>query len=226
MIRLQIIGDIRLYRDGVAQQLGTDPRFVVMGVASTSVEACHQVGEEQPDVVVIDMAMRDSLALVRDLTRLAPNTRIVALTVPEIEPAIITCVEAGVAGYVSRGGTLEDLVNAVTSAAAGEVIVSPKMAGGLVRRLRSLAADREATPPSPALTAREAEIAGLIDEGLSNKQIGARLNIELATVKNHVHNLLEKLQVHRRGEATRRLRSAALASGAPAVAFERDELRL
>jgi len=206
MMRIVVAGDIRLYRDGVALDLSREPAFSVVGAASDRSELMRCVREERPDIVVIDMAMSESLDAVRDLWREAPDARVVAITVPEHERAVIACAEAGIAGYVLREGSLDDLRQAIHSVARGEFIVSPKMAASLLRRVSALAADRAAPSPIEELTLREREIVGLIEDGLANKQIAARLNIELATVKNHVHRILEKLHVARRGEIASRLR--------------------
>jgi DNA-binding NarL/FixJ family response regulator len=206
MIRIVVAGDIRLYRDGVVLHLQRDPRFSVAGVAGDHAELLRRAREARPTIVILDMAMAASLAAVRDLARELPETRVVALTVPEHERAVIACAEAGISGYVLRDGSLDDLTRTIESAAQGEAIVSPRMAASLLRRVTVLAADRAEPPAIEELTAREREIVGLIDEGLSNKQIAGRLNIELATVKNHVHRVLEKLHVNRRGEIGSRLR--------------------
>jgi DNA-binding NarL/FixJ family response regulator len=205
VLRIVLAGDIRLYRDGVALHLARDGRYSVVGVAGDRTELMRRVREERPEIVVIDVAMAESLEAVRELARESPESRVVALTVPELEQAVIACAEAGIAGYVLRDGSLDDLVRAIESAARGELIVSPRMAGGLLRHVRTLAADRVEPPPLEELTVREREIVTLIDQGLSNKQIAGRLNIELATVKNHVHRILEKLRVHRRGEIASRV---------------------
>ncbi|HEX7241600.1 MAG TPA: response regulator transcription factor, partial [Longimicrobiaceae bacterium] len=123
----------------------------------------------------------------------------------ETEDVVLACAEAGVSGYVSRGASLDDLVGALRSVARGELVCSPHIAGSLFRRVAALSERREASPAA-VLTPREREILGLIDQGLSNKEISRRLRIELSTVKNHVHNLLEKLQVSRRGAAAACLR--------------------
>ena len=209
MIRIVVAGDIRLYRDGVVLYLGRDPRLAVVGVAGDRAELVRRVRLERPAIVIIDMAMPESLAAVRELAHEVAPPRVIAITVPEQERAVIACAEAGIAGYVLREGSLDDLRHAIESVTHGELIVSPKMAASLLRRVTMLAADRAAPPAVEELTTREREIVGLIDEGLSNKQIAGRLNIELATVKNHVHRILEKLRVSRRGEVGSRLRLGA-----------------
>jgi two-component system, NarL family, nitrate/nitrite response regulator NarL len=206
MIRVLIVTRIRLYREGIAQLLGRRSGMTVVGVKSNLGEAAADIQRLEPDVVVLDMATADSQATVRDLKRLAPGVAVVALGVGELVGDILACVEAGVAGYLTREGSLEDLVAVVESAVRGELRCSPEVAGSLVRRLAALAGDREASPSQARLTARECEIVRLLERGLSNKEIAVRLGIEVATVKNHVHNLLEKLRVHRRMEAARLFR--------------------
>jgi len=120
---------------------------------------------------------------------------------------VIACAEAGVSGYVTREASLDELTGVVESVARGESPCSPRISALLLRRVAETAGRRTETDAARRLTRREAEIVGLIDEGLSNKQIAGRLSIELATVKNHVHSILEKLQVERRAEAAARVRS-------------------
>jgi DNA-binding NarL/FixJ family response regulator len=128
--------------------------------------------------------------------------------VPETEHDVIPCAEAGVAACLPRETTLADLSATIERVAAGESNASPRVAAMLLRRIATLA---ERNSPEANLTAREEEILVLIDDGLSNKQIARRLSIELPTVKNHVHNILEKLHVHRRYEAAARMRARTAA---------------
>ena len=211
-LRVIVAGDIRLYRDGVATYLHQPPRFEVVGAVGSREEVRDRVRALRPDVLVLDMAMRDALETARDLAELAPEVKVVALTVPEVERAVIACAEAGVAGYLRREGSLDDLVATIERAVRGETVVPPRIAAGLFRRMAALAAQRRNDDALVELTAREREVVLLLDGGLSNKQIAARLQIELATVKNHVHNILEKLHVSRRGEIAARLRHDAPAS--------------
>src|SRR5439155_827652 len=109
----------------------------------------------------------------------------------------------------AREASIDDLVTVIESVARGEAICSPRVAAGLLRRVAALAAGHGGDLPRAQLTNREREIVRLIDNGLSNKEIARALGIEVATVKNHVHNILEKLQVHRRGEAAARVRGTS-----------------
>lgn len=205
MPTLLIVSDIRLYREGLAALLSRRDALQVIGTATHPDEALQQACELDPAVVVVDQALPGSLLLTQTLAQVRPNIRVVALGVPDSEESLLVFAEAGVAGYVPREGSVEDLVEAVQCATRGELQCSPQLAGILIRRLAWRAAAGSNLTTNP-LTARESEIVHLIDEGLSNKEIAVRLGIEVATVKNHVHNLLEKLRVHRRAEAAAQLR--------------------
>ena len=207
MIRLAIVAGIRLYREGLAQVLGRSPHFEITATAARPEEVLPSLAELRPDVVLLDMAMPDSLPAVQAIVEAVPGLRIVALAVADEDDQVLACAEAGVAGYVPRAASLEDLVAVIQSVTRGETICSPRVAASLLRRVAMLAAGRAGLPLA-VLTGREREILRLIDRGLSNKEIARDLGIEVATVKNHVHNILEKLKVHRRGEAAARMRGA------------------
>jgi two-component system, NarL family, nitrate/nitrite response regulator NarL len=207
MIRVLMVAHIRLYREGLADMLREEPRIDVVGTASGADEAVAALREQEPDVVLLDMAIPDNVWLVRALVAAVPGTKVVALAVPEVEREVLACAEAGVAGYVTREGSIEDVVAAVESVARGEMLCSPRMAATLLQRVATLALERSPQSIESRLTRREIEILDLIDQGLSNKEIARRLTIELSTVKNHVHNVLEKLHVSRRSEAAARVRA-------------------
>ena len=128
----------------------------------------------------------------------------------ETDDEICECAEAGIAGYVARNGSKEDLIAALENAVRGEFLCSPRTAASLFRRLAAHFQTTKQRPPQAALSSREQDIIALIDRGLSNKEIARQLKISLPTVKNHVHNILEKLQVRRRGAAAALLREAAV----------------
>jgi two-component system nitrate/nitrite response regulator NarL len=124
---------------------------------------------------------------------------------------VIAVAEAGASAYVTPDGSMEDLACVVESVERGEVLCSPGMAAGLFRRVATLARDRQLDPIDEKLTARELDVLRLVEAGLSNKEIATALSIELPTVKNHVHRILEKLHVNRRSEAAARARRHGLA---------------
>jgi two-component system, NarL family, nitrate/nitrite response regulator NarL len=153
---------------------------------------------------------------------------VVALTSSETEPEVIAYAEAGVSGFVTREQSLADLVATILMATRGDLMVSPRTAGTLLRRVTLPAAERVDGPVGDPLTPRELEVALLLDEGLSNQQIASRLQLELSTVKHHVHHILHKLGAARRSEAVAHLRrrgTLAAARRAAAAATEETPKR-
>ena len=193
---------VRLYRDGIADALVRDPRFRVAGGAATLEEACTQLGRlgRLPDVALVDLGLPEGAGATRALCAGWPGVSIVALAVPEADEEVLRLAEAGVAGLVTREASLAEVLDAVAAAARREVLTSPAVTAVLLRRVAALGGGRQAGA-GPGLTRRERQIVGLIGRGLSNKEIAGTLRIEVPTVKNHVHNILEKLHVHRRAEA-------------------------
>jgi DNA-binding NarL/FixJ family response regulator len=210
-LRIIIISDARLYREGLALSLAGIDRVIVVGTADTLASALACITENSPDVALLDIAMPDALTLPDAVTAVGAPVQIVAFSVAETEEEICTCAEAGIAGYVSRTGSREDLVAAVENAVRGEIVCSPRMAASLFRRLAVRVRMTGQGDSQAILTPREHDIIALIDRGLSNKEIARQLKISTATVKNHVHSILEKLQVRRRGTAAAILREAAAA---------------
>ena len=202
IIRVLVVSDIRLYRDGLAQVFADERRLAVVGAAADAPAAARMAAEHSPDVALVDMAMPQSGAAV-----IAPAVKVVALGIRENEQDLIACAEAGVSGYVPRAASVQDLVTVLEGVGRGELLCSAHTAATLWRRVAALAATTGGgeTAHEQPLTRREREIGTLLEAGLSNKDIATRLGIEVATVKNHVHNLLEKLEVHRRGQAVARL---------------------
>lgn len=207
MLSVLIVSEVRLYREGLAELLAREGALHIIGTAAHTADALTQACELAPAVVLLDHAVAESLTFSRLLNQVRPQILVVALGLPESDDAVLSFAEAGIAGYVARDGSVQDVVAAIESAARGELRCSPQLAGTILRRLAWRAAVGGDPAPQTALTSRETEIVRLIDQGLSNKEIAVRLGIEVATVKNHVHNLLEKLRVHRRAEAAARLRS-------------------
>ena len=206
MVRVAIVDDTRLCREGLAHILTREEHVSVAGMAGRLDESLALVRDLRPDVILLRMATSESLLILRAIVEVTPMAKVVVLGVSEGEDEVVACAEAGAAGYLLRDGSVADLVAAIQSVASGETLCSPRIAATLLRRVAVLAAERQSLATLAHLTRRETEIVELIDQGLSNKEIARRLTIEVRTVKNHVHNVLEKLQVHRRGEAAARIR--------------------
>jgi two-component system nitrate/nitrite response regulator NarL len=209
-IRVMVLADVRLYREGLAHLLAAEPRLTVVAAGPVSAASLLCVRAEHVDVILLEAATACETRLIEELTRLAPETKVVAYGLLDEDRQALECVEAGAAAFVTGEATEEQLVSAIFAVGRGELNCSPRVAGLLVKRVRSLAQGMAPVGKHARLTRREHGIVALIDEGLSNKQIAARLGIELCTVKNHVHHILEKLEVTRRGQAAANLRCARL----------------
>jgi two-component system nitrate/nitrite response regulator NarL len=205
MIRALIAGRSRVHREALALALSQTRRVRVLGTASHREEILAQLAEAPPDIVLADFAMPEAASIVAEIRRRKPSVKVVAITLGDTEAEVIQLAEAGVAGYVLPDGSLDDLTIALESAVRGELYCPPRVAFTLLRRVGAIAlgsATKGAPSPVNELTGREREILQLVDRGMSNKQIARELGIEVATAKNHVHNILRKLHVHRRIEAS------------------------
>jgi two-component system nitrate/nitrite response regulator NarL len=208
MIRALIAGRTRVHGEALAAALSQGRRVQVVATTSQPREVLALLGDVTPDIVLVDFATPEAVRIVADIRRRTPKVRVVAITLGETEAEVLQLAEAGVAGYVLPDGSLDDLIIAVESAVRGELYCPPRVAFSLLRRVSAIASElrdigQEAThTPLGTLTGREREILQLVDQGMSNKAIARGLVIELATVKNHVHNILKKLHVHRRIDAS------------------------
>ena len=201
-----IISEVRLYREGLVRLLRRDERLDVVGIASDVPDALARLPEleQPPDAVLLDVPAPVGLRAPEQLELALPEARIVALNVPDAdESAVIAWAEAGVSGLLDTGVDVDEVAQAVETTAQGGTVCSPKLAAVLLRRV---AREAESRPAATSLTARERQIAELIEQGHSNKEIAERLQIGLPTVKNHVHNILTKLKATRRGQAAAMLR--------------------
>jgi DNA-binding NarL/FixJ family response regulator len=198
--RVLVIAPVRLYREGLADALERVGGLSVAGTASGVDEGIEEIRLHRPDVVLLDVSDPRNVDAAARIIAAEPTTRIVALALPAADGPVLACAEAGVLGCITRDASIDDVVQAVVSVARGDALCSPGAVATLLRRVAAVAAESRAGRETGALTVREREIAALIEEGLSNKQIASQLFIEVATVKNHVHNILEKLHVRRRNE--------------------------
>lgn len=197
-----VVSPARIYREGIAEGLSATGRFRPVAVAPAQANAL--VSSCRPAVVVFDISSESGLEAVRALVGLAPTAPVVVLGLEDADRDIVSWAEAGASGFVGRDAPLSVLERVVTAASAGELLCSPAAAAALCRRLATLA--RLDATNEAVLTRREAQIARLMEQGLTNKEIASALFIESATVKNHVHNILGKLGARRRAEAAAQIR--------------------
>jgi len=216
--RVLLVADVSVHRDSLVEQLDRESGIQVVGATSDLAEGVARVWSLSPDLVLLDVAAEERVEAIAALVAAIPDVRVVAFAVPETESDIIACAEAGAAACVTREASFAELVATIERVGSGESLCSPQVAAILLRRVATLAAQRRGEPTA-SLTAREREILELVDEGLSNKQIAKRLCIEMPTVKNHVHNILEKLHVRSRHEAAALMRERANATSRYAEAL-------
>jgi DNA-binding NarL/FixJ family response regulator len=208
--RVLVVSDIRLLREAFAALLERGQGIAIVGTAGPP-QAPALAAELKPDVVLLDATRGGNLGCARELAEQHAATKVVAFGVAETDADIVSLASAGVAGYVSEDAAAADMVEVVRSAMRDELVCSPRAAATLCHHVAVLSrggplAGADGAPCT--LSKREMQIADLIDRGLSNKDIARHLGLQVATVKNHVHNILDKLKVHRRGEAAACLREA------------------
>ena len=207
-LRIVIVSEARFLRESLAEFLERDPSVSVVRLCADRAEVTASSAPMQADVVLLDAALPNGAAAARRTRQVKPDIRIIAYAVRETKEDVIAWAEAGVIGYVPNTAALADLVRLIVDIHGGEQPCSGRVAAELLHRIAvsdSLGIARNALSPAPALTRREREAAELIATGLSDKEIARRLNISLATAKLHVHNLLGKLNVQRRGQVVVRL---------------------
>ncbi len=209
-IRILIADDHSFYREGVRAMLEAMPEAEVVGEATTGDEVVAQAGALQPDVVLMDIKMpgMNGIDATRVILHTSPHIGVLIVTMFDDDDSVFAALRAGARGYLLKDARLDDLIRAVTAVNRGEAIFSPAIA----RRMIQFFAQRSPAPPQlfPELTDREREVLTLIAQGLSNEAIAARLVLSLKTVRNHVSNILSKLQVNDRAQAIVRARDAGL----------------
>lgn len=205
--RVMLWADVRLYRDGLVRALADFPDVEVVGSAPVIESSLALLTQSQADIVLLESAAANRAEIVQSILAASPQARVVAFAIADEEQEAIYCAEAGAAGYVSREASIEELVATIVRVAKGEFPCSARVAALLARRISTLATQRAPNAVASALTRRERQILRLIDEGLSNKEIAQRLGIEVSTVKNHVHHILDKTRASRRSQAAARLRT-------------------
>jgi len=214
MIRVLIVEEVRAICEIIATVLRSEADIEIIGCATDIDEAVAHLGGCDVAVVNANMLTDASVRLVRGLRRLAPRVKIVVMGLARSQHAILQCVEAGVAGYVLKDSSLDDLLKSIRAAERNEAVVSPPLAATLVSYVAELvgldAGDESDLCGPQSLTRREREVLSLVQRGLTNQEIAETLVIELGTVKNHVHNILRKLNVNSRRDAVHVSRLAGI----------------
>ena len=207
-LHVAIVDDHPLFREGVAHTLGAQPDVEVVAEGESAADAVRIAAERMPDVMLLDVSMPGGgVEAVRQIAAAYPVVKTVMLTVSEDEDDVTAALRAGARAYVLKGVAARELVRILRAVAAGEVYVTPSLASSL---LFELSADRRgaaAANPLDELTERERQILEGVAAGDSNKEIGATLHLTEKTVKHHMTNILQKLQVRNRVEAALLARS-------------------
>lgn len=197
-MKVLVVTEIRLYRDGVAEVLRNLPGIgeaVTAASGAEAVEAAH----DGCDVVLMDMSLPRCAQTVEAVLSARPTVKVVALGVPDVGPEVVAFAQAGISGYVSREASLDELGDALRAVVRGEAVCSGTVAAVLLRHIAREAHHRADRVPR-GLTPRELEVLQLLQTGMSNKQIARALDLQLSTVKNHVHSLLAKFGASDRSE--------------------------
>lgn len=196
-----IVTAVRILSDCLVEAFARDRRMTILGSCSTAAQALHMIVGEKPDFVLLDATLSDSKPVVIRMLALSPLIRVVALAIDETEDNVVAWAKAGACGYVPNSTPLGDITDFLTDIARGRQKCATDVAAALMRRSAGDADTGGGLTPPASLTDRERDILRLIGAGLSNKDIARQLKISVPTTKAHVHNLLGKLNVRRRGEA-------------------------
>jgi len=206
-IRALIVDDHALFRRGLEMVLAAEDDIELVGEASDGAEAVEKAAESLPDVVLMDIRMPKSSGIVacRAMKEAAPSSKIVMLTISDEEGDLFEAIRAGASGYLLKDIPLDEVAEVVRAVHGGQSLINPSMAGKLLTEFATLAKhdeeERVQQVPAPKLTEREMQVLKLVARGMNNRDIAKELFISENTVKNHVRNILEKLQIHSRMEA-------------------------
>ncbi|MBX6390145.1 MAG: response regulator transcription factor [Frankia sp.] len=204
-IRVLVVDDHELFLQGLQTVLEIEDDIQVVGRAGDGQAAVSLAAGTTPDIVLMDvrMPLRDGIAATGSIKRAVPNAKIVMLTVSDEENDLFEAIKAGAVGYLLKTIPPHEVADAVRAVHHGQSLISPSMASKLMAEFASMAQGTDSRPrlATPHLTARELEVLKLVAEGRANREIARKLFISENTVKNHVRNILDKLQLHSRMEA-------------------------
>jgi DNA-binding NarL/FixJ family response regulator len=209
-IRVVIVDDHPLYRDGLEQLFKSDGRFAVVASVGSGEEAVAVAEAEQPDVVVMDLQLPDlhGIEATHRIVGASPHIAVLVLTMFEDDDSVFAAMRAGARGYLVKGAEHAAIRRAVEAVGQGETILGPAVAKKLLAHFAQVTLN--SSIPFPELTAREREVLDLVARGLGNQEIGRRLSISHRTARNHVSNIFTKLQVADRAQAIVAARDAGL----------------
>ncbi len=202
LIRVLIVDDHALFRQGVRATLNQSAQIEVVGEAANGMEAIDLYRELKPDAIVMDINMpqMNGLEATRRIKQVAPEARILMLTVSDAEDALFDAIKAGASGYVLKTAAPETVVDSIRRVSEGEPVIPGKLAVRIIHEM-SKPKEPKPTPHVDQLTEREIEVLRQMSTGASNRDIATALFISENTVRNHVRSILEKLHVNNRGQA-------------------------
>lgn len=202
-VRVLVVDDQELFRRGLTMLLSVEPGIEVVGEANDGVEGTNLAQTAAPDVVLLDVRMpkRSGIEACVAIKEVVPSAKIIMLTVSDEEADLYEAVKNGASGYLLKDSSIDEVAQAVRVVAEGQSLISPSMAVKLIDEFKQMSRPEREQGPNLRLTERELDVLRLVAHGHSNKEIAARLFISENTVKNHVRNMLEKLQLHSRMEA-------------------------
>ena len=204
-IRVLVVDDHALFRRGLQMVLEQEPDIEVVGEASDGAEAVTTAAETLPDIVLMDVRMpkRGGIDACTAIHETVPSAKIIMLTISDEEADLYDAIKAGAMGYLLKEISIEEVASAIRAVHGGQSLISPSMASKLLNEFASMIkrTDDRQQVPTPRLTDREMEVLKLVAKGMNNRDIAKQLFISENTVKNHIRNILEKLQLHSRMEA-------------------------
>ena len=198
-----VVDDQELFRRGLTMLLAVEPGLEVVGEAGDGAEGVTLAESAAPDVILLDVRMpkKSGIEACLAIKESVPSAKIIMLTVSDEEADLYEAVKSGASGYLLKDSSIEEVAQAIRVVADGQSLISPSMAIKLIDEFKQMSRPERETGPALRLTERELDVLRLVAQGHSNKEIAARLFISENTVKNHVRNMLEKLQLHSRMEA-------------------------
>lgn len=211
-IRILVVDDHKLFREGLTALLHGAQETAVVGEAATGAEAIAQAAAVTPDVILMDIQMPDmnGIEATRRIMTHQPDVGIIMLTMLEDDDSLFAAMSAGARGYILKGADKAEVLRTVTAVAAGQALFGPAIARRLTAFFQRGSSRATAVTPFPDLTDREREVLALIAQGLSNSDIAAQLCVSGKTVSNHISSIFNKLQVADRAQAIIRARDAGL----------------